>query len=1258
MLLSPSLVQVTFQLPGFQAPRWTDRSLAISDLQAWNIPASQWSPAEGYNISTLYTIGTLAERFYADWYAVNSSVVFTATRVIPALLEAKITVLRRNKISLPPYGMNINDTRLGVSIRTQVYGNTSFRPVPKSVPVGVFQWAHSSLSKPFAGAVSAMNISFILNTDLDIGENVRVSYPKFYGCPNASLSLSGADASSFDATWEQDKSENGDWGSVVLIARNRFGNGTLVQLVVNEENYLHVADDGLPHCPYISTTASHGPVVRQEMNCTAIGHFIYSQVVIDQGSTLLNATLGLRFRFNQMITLGSGIDLRFQGLRVNLTSALQQQTVYLTGPHGRDFNAYVFASSTADVTIRLTAKNVFPEEELVNVTMGFRSGARLPLRGVMEGDSAIRIWCNSTLAPMVVEEPVMISTPVGIFFSSLAYAPRQAGAPTALTFSFTATGRILAGERLLLSLPGFSGPDTGGHYVVAEGKDGDKFHAYWNQSTSVLVLIAQRLIMPQRQSLIVPIQLGISLPSNGTRRNDVGITVTLTTMSMGLLENVPILFSDGVGAILASAFDVLTPVSGKVTQMDVAFILSGRLHTYDYVYLSLPDFSAAVDIPNVSLSGAHAGNFSGYWNEKTSTLTLKSNADMPAGPISTTIDASNMIRVPMTGYLPSHAITLATDSSETPVVPTNIKKISPVGHFMRSTVSFAPSQEKAPVMTMEALWIIFGFHLNCALKVGDTVTYTMPDLTGPALRYNLTLYGSSAGLFYGIWNASSQTVAFQATQRLMPGPYRMVVAPEGGLALPSSGYYRNDPKVMISTNASDGPVLPLPVISTQPVGFVASELRISPRRPGGPVRLEVDTMLTVDLMPSESLLLYFPSFSARDSNAIQLLGRFNLSFQASWSNVTSILNVTVTSNVIPSYTPISLGISSSNGITPPSIGVPAGDTMRLGTNARSIIPGNRTLWTNYQSVSVFGTLSPLGILFSPSVAGDTCSISLNFTLSCDLVAGDALFYHIPEMEYDPAGTEAVTLMIVDVEGYTAPHIPFTLTFDPGESVLVLTAVSTVIQGKVHVRIGAENGLRLPVHGIESNDPRLQAWSNASGCPVIAQTFDSVQAVGAFIESGILYSPQLQADVNITAYFNITSNLAVADTVTFTLPGFTGPSGVMLACEGSLASRFQVSWNTTTEKLVFIALQDIKAYTLVNLTVTSANQLQLPSTGLRLADPSLRVAFSARDAYVDDAQVINSPGIGKFVSGLIRSLCFICLTALTPTYRCILESMLF
>jgi len=163
---------------------------------------------------------------------------------------------------------------------------------------------------------------------------------------------------------------------------------------------------------------------------------------------------------------------------------------------------------------------------------------------------------------------------------------------------------------------------------------------------------------------------------------------------------------------------------------------------------------------------------------------------------------------------------------------------------------------------------------------------------------------------------------------------------------------------------------------------------------------------------------------------------------------------------------------------------------------------------------------------------------------------------------------------------------------------------------------------------------MLAWSNATGCPVMEQTFDVVDAVGAFLDSGLTYTPQLNSNVNITAYFNISSDLVSGDKVTFTLPGFNGPTAPNLILKGSLVSQFQGSWNSTTKKLVFSVIGAVPAYTHVNLTVINVNQLQLPVTGLRPNASELRVAFTTQHAYVDDAAVMYSPGIGK--SSLIES----------------------
>eukprot|EP00952_Eustigmatos_sp_NYUAD-ZCMA_P001188 5292-Eustigmatos_ZCMA.PRE.1 len=47
--------------------------------------------------------------------------------------------------------------------------------------------------------------------------------------------------------------------------------------------------------------------------------------------------------------------------------------------------------------------------------------------------------------------------------------------------------------------------------------------------------------------------------------------------------------------------------------------------------------------------------------------------------------------------------------------------------------------------------------------------------------------------------------------------YRVAISPLEGLILPASGFYMNDERVSISTNASAGRVMPTAVNSVQPV---------------------------------------------------------------------------------------------------------------------------------------------------------------------------------------------------------------------------------------------------------------------------------------------------------------------------------------------------------------------------------------------------------------------------------------------------------
>jgi hypothetical protein len=336
------------------------------------------------------------------------------------------------------------------------------------------------------GAVVNLTLAFILSAPLSPLEALRVTLPGFHGCNNRSLALGGPHASAFTGYWV------GPEDTWLLVAGRSIANGTQVEVSLLPSNHVRLATSGLIDLPTVGTNASMGPVTAAPLNVTRLGHFLHSEVTYSAVSTSQNISLGLRFRYNAPLGPGSGVWLRFDGLRSNITAWQNGSVLFVSGVHARDVKATIGRDDSGAVTFVVWPLRLFAINELVNVTLGCSRGLRLPLSGMQDGDKRVSLWSNSTFAPMPSPEPVVVSPPVGFHYSALRFGLPRAGAVSDVHISLSASSRLFRGDSIRVNLPGFNSSDMVDLATPVSftptGPAGALFAAVWDAASDTLTL--------------------------------------------------------------------------------------------------------------------------------------------------------------------------------------------------------------------------------------------------------------------------------------------------------------------------------------------------------------------------------------------------------------------------------------------------------------------------------------------------------------------------------------------------------------------------------------------------------------------------------------------------------------------------------------------------------------------------------------------------------------------------------------------------
>lgn len=1158
-----------------------------------------------------------AQSLSATWTSNSSSITFTASRVLYPTKTYTVLISEKNGFKIPYSGLPKNDPSMVVRVRLSLMGNTSHTAVLESQAVGTFKKASVLFSPAVPEAPSDFNFSFVHSADIKVSESIQITLLGFSGCGSCKLALDGQNPDTFSVEWVPAVF------SFLFKALRDIPSGTVVQVTVTPTCDITIPSQGFMSGALISTTAEAGPVLPTAMNFTHVGQFLSSAVNYTKLSVDTNISISLDFTFNGYIGKSSYVNLEFPGFWYNWTYL--NATLLLTGKHAQSFLpslSYIPSltdeRSNGSLLVSLWTMEQFEPNTPVSLILSVNSGLYLPPKGLKANDPSILIWTNQTDAPMGSAASILISPAVGLFFSSLDFTNKRAGEISEISFSFSTSGRLFPGDSVVLSLPGFIRSNQSSAAAVIKGPNGLSFSASWISQNSTVVMSCLETLPPGRKDVVFSAVNSFRLPSHGSKKGSQSYTIRARTKTMGSLADVPILYSPAIGAVTSSSLYFSPAQAGSAATVTLSFSLPGALYPHDIIYLRLPGFSAGYDIAEAILSGPFAGDFWAYWSEREGLFKLTSLSYTAPTNLTLVFNSSTCPGIPADGFLSDHNFSIAFDAYEAPVEYVRVQDFQPIGAFLQSEVSFLSLDLSTNVKPGLPVWISCSFWLTGDISTGEGVFFQLPGLNGTGLgdRF-LTVNGSAGDLFTGYFFENTSTLSFQAKSVLKPAMYTIALPPSNGLVLPYSGYYENDSSIQVYSNATMCPVLSTPVKLSQAVGFVSSTMQLKPAIAGQAADIIFEFALKEALYSSEVVLLELPGFVG-EKGYVALYGTENASFSASWSNSSETLNITATQDLAAGLK-VTLIIPRINGIKAPLKGLSNDQSISIGTSGRDIVGSQPILWTVVQNHSYIGDFHPSTLEYGSSLAGNPTPISVNFSLSCSLIEGDAIFLELSSF----GGGSQSSLVLSGQDGGS-----FFGSWDACENLLTLVALGVVPTGFLQLTIDKTNGIQLPEHGLHSNDERLRISSNATYCPAPASSVTHSDSIISFVQSKVSFTPlQLQQCVEMALSFNMSEPLDVNDTLTVTLPGFSDPTNTLLALGGSNVNYFEGFWSTSTSSIEFRALNPIKAYSLVEINVSSSNCFKLPDSGLKPKSSGLAISISSVTSSAKDSPIKESPALG-------------------------------
>ena len=331
---------------------------------------------------------------------------------------------------------------------------------------------------------------------------------------------------------------------------------------------------------------------------------------------------------------------------------------------------------------------------------------------------------------------------------------------------------------------------------------------------------------------------------------------------------------------------------------------------------------------------------------------------------------------------------------------------------------------------------------------------------------------------------------------------------------------------------------------------------------------------------------------------------------------------------LPAYQNIFISLLVSNNIKTPKTAIFLNDdAFFLSCNSSS--PTLRTSIT-HDSVAFENT----SVSYSPAVAGEVSSVTLQFMPTLLMSAGSSVYFHLPEFIRSPG---RLTLESNEFDAY------FYNTSWVASSTLVLHLSDIPAETSVSPVIAYDSGLRLPLDGLARNDRSLKIKTDDDTIGPVAWTvIPESPAVARFANSEVLFSVSDALHVvsgeacNIQVNFNLSVALFPYDAVTLKLPSFSGYPNTDLVLEGESAGNFTASWDPHAAEITFVN----KAHRLnplsdLRILVPSASGIKMSPFGNRLNDKSLLLSTNASSGPVDPISVEKSNAVGAVLSSSLE-----------------------
>ena len=842
-------------------------------------------------------------------------------------------------------------------------------------------------------------------------------------------------------------------------------------------------------------------------------------------------------------------------------------------------------------------------------------GVQISPLGLPPNFRGFHVTVYSADAVLAIATPVGSVPGVGVFEdTALCFAPSRAGEPADISVQFRLRAEFIPGDEVSVELPNFfSEPCEGGNpadcptalEINTTGTDSPLFaRGLWLPLSvpPVVKFYAAALVTPGRLvRFTLPAHWGIRLPETGMPTDWDGLTIA-TNASSGPVLPVNPLYSCPVGSLNGTeTLEFLRPIAGATSGISFSFTTMWDIEKGAHLKIYLEGMLLAgysttsqVIVPAFDAGGPGLVSTAKWRGSDWSFEFIFGRSISSGESVRIEVPEAAGLRVDPNGVLrDQESLQWSLGSTLSPVERRSVRSTGAVGLFLGSAMSFAPAA--AAAVARSELQI--SFSLSAPISIGEYVALSLPGFTKAATRSceacaqsgkriscpcfctlssGVTSVDSEpvldvadpAGFFTNAtWSEIAETLTFVA-QAEIPGGFsvQLIVGESELFWLPLEGLTVSNRNLMlISTNAILGPVLPIALEYTMPVGSFqdSTVLRFAPAVAGAPTALIFEFTPQMTIAAGEELRISLPGFTGQ-LRQLRDITPNSKDVSSSppgavrdilWMRTSNFVNLVMRTE-LPAGMAVQITIASSIGITLPEAGLMRNDpAISVSSNSRAG-PVPRSPASPVACTMGVCRVLQSGIMFDEGVAaaGET-GMTFDFAISQHLLPDDAACVLLPGFGQKCASCP--------VNG-TVQGADARLVWNGAVSelcVVIATDSELAPEELVSVSISKDQGFLLPATGVPKLGSGIALRVVSTACLSDPVPFGSVDAVGSFTEAPCikLDPPVANVAVNFSVCFEASMQLAPGDLLFLSLPGFAGPHGMVDDLGGSHGHLFTGFW---------------------------------------------------------------------------------------------------